>query len=317
MGGCCASNKDAAERRKGVLGEGYNPEEDEDDGPPTVHPKSEQQRALLGEAIRHILLFKSLEPEQINQVVDAMFQKHVTKGEFVIKQGDDGDNFYVIESGKYRATVQGSGNAAPKTVATYEGTGSFGELALMYNVPRAASVQAETDGSVWGVDRRTFRRIVVKNAYRRRQTYEALLDSVPMLKSLEKYERMNLADALTTKTYSAGQVIIRQGDAANGMYFVEEGEARVTRKDERGEEREINHLKKGDYFGELALITKKPRAATVTAVGKMKAAFLDVDAFERLLGPCMNVMKRNVDEYENQLIAIFGSKSAAMQDIRK
>jgi len=186
---------------------------------------------------------------------------------------------------------------------------------LMYNMPRAATVQAETDGSLWAMNRVTFRRIVLKNAYKKRQTYEALLDAVPMLKTLEKYERMNLADALLPRAFNDGDTVIKQGDAADGMYFVEDGEAKVVRKDKDGHDKEINRLSKGGYFGELALLTKKPRAASVIALGKIKLAFLDVDAFERLLGPCMEIMKRNVQDYEQQLVSIFGSKSE-ITDIR-
>lgn len=77
------------------------------------------------------------------------------------------------------------GESEAKTVATYDGNGSFGELALMYNMPRAATVQAEADGSLWAMDRLTFRKIILKNAYKKRQIYEALIDSVPILKTLE------------------------------------------------------------------------------------------------------------------------------------
>lgn len=75
-------------------------------------------------------------------------------------------------------------------------------------------------------------------------------------------------------------------------------------------------IKEGGYFGELALVTHKARAATVAAHGgDVRVAFLDVNAFERLLGPCMDVMKDRVDDYEDQLVRIFGSK-ANISDIR-
>jgi cAMP-dependent protein kinase regulator len=70
-------------------------------------------------------------------------------------------------------------------IHTYDNRGAFGELALLYNMPRAASVKAITLGTLWAMDRQTFRRIVLKAAYRKRKMYENLIDKVPMLKSLE------------------------------------------------------------------------------------------------------------------------------------
>ncbi|XP_013786013.1 cAMP-dependent protein kinase type II regulatory subunit-like, partial [Limulus polyphemus] len=126
---------------------------------------------------------------------------------------------------------------------------------------------------------------------------------------LQPYERMNLCDALMPKTYPDGEMIIKQGDAADGMYFVEEGVVRIVMMSESDEEKELLRLIKGQYFGELALVTHKPRAASAYAVGSVRLAFLDVHAFERLLGPCMDILKRNIDEYEEELIRVFGSKS--------
>uniref|UniRef100_T1E240 cAMP-dependent protein kinase type II regulatory subunit n=1 Tax=Psorophora albipes TaxID=869069 RepID=T1E240_9DIPT len=300
-----------ASRRKSVFAETYDPEaDDDDDGARAIFPKTDEQRARLCDSVKNILLFRSLDKEQMNEVLDAMFEKKVKAGDYIIKQGDDGDNFYVIESGVYKAYV----GEDLKHIHTYNGSGSFGELALLYNMPRAATIQAETDGQLWAMDRQTFRRILLKSAFRKRKMYEALLDAVPMLKTLQNYERMNLADALIPKTYSVGDRIIKQGDAADGMYFIEDGTVSIRIQQDAGEV-EISRLEKGQYFGELALVTHRPRAASAYAVGTVKVAFLDVDAFERLLGPCMEIMKRNIDDYESQLVKIFGSKNN-ITDIR-
>lgn len=159
----------------------------------------------------------------------------------------------------------------PVHIHTYENRGSFGELALLYNMPRAATIKAITDGSLWAMDRQTFRRILLKSAFKKRKMYESLIESVPMLKTLQPYERMNLADALVPKTFSDGDLIIKQGDAADGMYFVEDGEIKITVMDS-GKEVEINRIGKGGYFGELALVTHRPRAASAFAVGDVKLA---------------------------------------------
>ncbi|XP_065168172.1 cAMP-dependent protein kinase type II regulatory subunit [Atheta coriaria] len=303
-------------RRKSVFAETYDPEEDDDDeGNKVVYPKSDEQRQQLAEAVKNILLFRPLEKEQMNEVFDAMFERKVVAGESVIKQGDDGDNFYVIHSGIYQAWVAPDPSKEAKLIHTYQGSGSFGELALMYNMPRAATIIAQTDGSLWAMDRQTFRRILLKSAFKKRKMYEILIDSVPMLKALQKYERMNLADALVSRTYTKGQRIIKQNDVADGMYFVESGTISIKVMDDSGQEVEINTVGKGGYFGELALVTHRPRAASAYAAEEVKVAFLDVETFERLLGPCMQIMKRNIHDYEEQMLKIFGSHQN-IRDIR-
>ena len=89
------------------------------------------QRKALKESVKEILLFRSLEPDQLNEVLDAMFEYKVKSGDNIIRQGDDGDNFYVVETGLYNIYVTtANGN---QLVGKCENSGSFGELALMYN----------------------------------------------------------------------------------------------------------------------------------------------------------------------------------------
>ncbi|KPP65822.1 hypothetical protein Z043_115733, partial [Scleropages formosus] len=126
-------------------------------------------------------------------------------------------------------------------------------------------------------------------------------------------ERMKVVDVLSSKVYSDGEQIIAQGDMADCFYIVESGQVRITMKRSRSKkdlengEVEIAVCSRGQYFGELALVTNKPRAASAYAVGSVKCLVMDVQAFERLLGPCMDIMKRNIANYEEQLVALFGS----------
>jgi len=293
-------------RRKSVFAEAYNPEDDDGDDTKVVHPKTDEQRARLQERVQKCLLFRTLDEQQLAEVIDAMFEHKVKKEEMVIKQGDDGDYFYVIETGAYSALI--NTDAGQKIVFSYDGEGNFGELALLYNMPRAASIQAASDGSLWAMDRQTFRKIVLKSAFQKRKMYESFLENVELLKHLEKYERENIADALITQAYTPGDKIVKQGDRANGMYFVETGTL-VVLKNIDGDEKEVNELQQGEYFGELGLVNHTPRQATVTARDDVKVAFLDALAFERLLGPCMEIMKRNKKDYEEMLVKAFGSKA--------
>ncbi|XP_035759698.1 cAMP-dependent protein kinase type II-alpha regulatory subunit [Egretta garzetta] len=299
-------------RRVSVCAEAFNPDEEEEDTEQrVVHPKTDEQRCRLQEACKDILLFKNLDQEQLSQVLDAMFERKVKPQEHVIDQGDDGDNFYVIERGLYDIVVAKDNQS--RCVGRYDNHGSFGELALMYNTPRAATIVAMTEGALWGLDRVTFRRIILKNNAKKRKTYELFIESVPLLKSLEASERMKIVDVIGEKVYQDGERIISQGDKADCFYIVESGEVKILIKSktmtskEANQEVEIARCHRGQYFGELALVTNKPRAASAYAVGEVKCLVMDVQAFERLLGPCMDIMKRNITHYEEQLVAMFGS----------
>ncbi|XP_038852312.1 cAMP-dependent protein kinase type II-beta regulatory subunit-like isoform X2 [Salvelinus namaycush] len=297
-----------------VCAEAFNPDEEEEDKDPRItHPKTDEQRHRLQEACKDILLFKNLDPEQMSQVLDAMFEMTVEAGEHIIDQDDDGDNFYVIERGTFDILMKA--DRVEHVVGSYDNQGSFGELALMYNTPRAATIIATSVGALWCMDRLTFRRIIVKNNHKKRKMYEAFIESLPLLTSLQVSERMCVVDVLSSKTYTDGEQIIAQGATANCFYIVESGQVRITMntsklKKEEGEgveeEVEIAMCTRGQYFGELALVTNKPRAASAYAVGNVKCLVMDVQAFERLLGPCMDIMKRNIVDYDEQLAALFG-----------
>uniref|UniRef100_A0A8C2Q967 cAMP-dependent protein kinase type II regulatory subunit n=2 Tax=Cyprinus carpio TaxID=7962 RepID=A0A8C2Q967_CYPCA len=288
-------------RRVSVCAEAFNPDDDEEDSEPrVVHPKTDEQRCRLQEACKDILLFKALDQEQFSQVLDAMFEVLVQPQDHVIDQGDDGDNFYVIERGVYDIVVQKDGVGC--CVGQYDNKGSFGELALMYNTPRAATIIAKEEGALWGLDRATFRRLIVKNNAKKRRMYEIFIESVPLLKSLEISERMKIVDVLGVKLFQDGERIIMQ---VNFTVALKSSSLKSDRQDNA--EVEIARCSRGQYFGELALVTNKPRAASAYAIGDIKCLVIDVQAFERLLGPCKEIMKRNIAHYEEQLVALFGS----------
>jgi CRP-like cAMP-binding protein len=256
-----------------------------------VIPKDEGARHRIHGAIKKNLLFRNLEEDQRNEVIDAMFEKRVKDGETVIKQGEEGDNFYVVDSGCFEVLVDGS-----KVVEIAQG-GSFGELALMYNAPRAATVKATADSVLWATDRETFRRILTGNMFRKRRMYENFLKSVPILTTLSDMEVTKIADALEPVEFDDGTAIVTQGESGDNFYILVEGRAKACIiKD--GESHEMAQYGNGDYFGEIALIHDSPRAASVYSVGRSKCVVLNRAAFIRLMGSIMDVLKRNIDSYK-------------------
>ena len=120
-------------------------------------------------------------------MVGLMFERICTKGETIIEQGAPGDNFYVLEQGKVSVAVN------DKQVATLEPGASFGELALMYNSPRAATIVAEGKCTLWAMTRQTFRKKVNNAAAAKRDKYKKFLKGVALLQNIEDYERNQVA----------------------------------------------------------------------------------------------------------------------------
>merc|ERR1712232_950178 len=101
--------------------------------------------------------------------------------------------------------------------------------ALLYNCPRAASVTCNEDCVLWQLDRDTFNNIVKDGAQKKRDDYEAVLAKVPLLASTDLYERTQLADALRSESFSNGEVVVRQGEAGQKFYIVEDGRVIATK----------------------------------------------------------------------------------------
>jgi cAMP-dependent protein kinase regulator len=234
-------------RRTSVSAESMAPTNDKD-YVKVVIPKTDEQKQRIHASIRNNFLFRSCDEEQYEDVVNAMVEKRFVPGEEVIKQGGIGDYFYVVETGSLDVFVSRNESPAVK-VTDYGPGGSFGELALMYNAPRAATVVATSDCVLWALDRVTFRRILMENTSRKRRMYEAFLEEVPILVSLEAYERHKIADALESVVFNDGDLVIKQGDVGDNFYIIESGEATISKTDDNGIEHPGHVLSRGDYFG--------------------------------------------------------------------
>merc|ERR1711982_11750 len=263
-------------------------------------PKDYKTMASLSKAIAKNVLFSHLDENERSDIFDAMFPVSAIPGEVIIQQGDEGDNFYIIDSGEVEVYVNGE-----KMVTIGEG-GSFGELALIYGLPRAATVKASssTDVKLWGIDRDSYRRILMGSTIRKRKMYEEFLSKVSILDNLDKWERLTVADALEPTSFEDNEVLVKQGEQGNDFFIIVEGTAIVTqyRNDTDQSEQEpveVGRLGPSDYFGEIALILDRPRAATVTARGPLKCVKLDRGRFERVLGPCSEILKRNIQQYNS------------------
>lgn len=292
--------------------------------------KTDAEKASIVAVVRANILFKDLDQCLLNELVDSIFPAAFPRHHVIIKQGDEGENFYIIVDGEAEAHVRSKVIGQPPTKVQHLRAGSsFGELSLLYNSPRAATVTAATDIKLWALDRCTFRRIVSTVTQRARHMHEGFLEQVPILSTLTSAERSRLADAIETCTYAKGEAVVKQGEKGDAFYIVEEGEAAAEisfqavkdtadHSDEHPQCQEQQQLSAqvkrygpGDYFGELSLITDKPRAATVQAVSdRLVCVAVSKASFARLMGSCEKVMMRNIESYKRIMMELAFSSGA-------
>ena len=120
-----------------------------------VVPKSEQNKSLIYESIKSNILFTRCSKEELLEIVDAFEPLRCDEGSIIIQEGDEGNHLYVMESGAIDIVV------CNKYIRTLTDSGcAFGEIGLLYNTPRTATVIANKHCSLWSIHRFDYRGII-------------------------------------------------------------------------------------------------------------------------------------------------------------
>ena len=265
---------------------------------PRVIPKTSDQIERIKDKCMQSFIFNSLEDKELKTVIDSFEEKRYKAGQNVITQGEEGDVLYLVDSGELDCEKVFKAGDPPTYLKTYKPGESFGELALLYNAPRAATIRAKTDSTCWALDRECFNNIVKDAAMKKREKYENTLKKVEILKSIDPYELGQICDALKAITFTKGEYIIKQGDRGDVFYILDDGKAHAEKVFEEGKKaQKVKDYESGGFFGELALLKNEPRAASIVADTNCRCLSLDRMAFKRLLGPLENILQRNSENY--------------------
>jgi cGMP-dependent protein kinase len=241
--------------------------------------KTQDEIRFLERCCESQMLFSGFDDDQRTAVISQMYKVEVPQGTDIIEQGDkEAHLFYVIQEGSFDIYVNNI------KVANFVKGKSFGELALMYDAPRAATVRAAEDSTLFAVHRQAFRtalRHVMKEQGSRNQRF------LRSIKEFEHFsdEEIRLIDmALVRLTFQKGEVIIRQNEKrSDRFYMIISGACEWTKTSKSGE-LENGDLTLGSCFGERALITNEKRAATVIAKTSVTTLTLSREDFTDLLG---------------------------------
>lgn len=187
------------------------------------YPKSPQSKDLIKEAILDNDFMKNLELSQIQEIVDCMYPVDYGKDSCIIKEGDVGSLVYVMEDGKVEVTKESL------KLCTMGPGKVFGELAILYNCTRTATVKTLTNVKLWAIDRQCFQTIMMRTGLIKHQEYMEFLKSVPTFHDLQEDILSKLADVLEETHYGDGEFIIRQGARGDTFFIISKGKVRTVR----------------------------------------------------------------------------------------
>uniref|UniRef100_A0A8C8AN78 cGMP-dependent protein kinase n=1 Tax=Otus sunia TaxID=257818 RepID=A0A8C8AN78_9STRI len=242
--------------------------------------KDSSEKKLITDALNKNQFLKRLEPHQIRDMVECMYERTFQQESYVIRQGEPGNHIFVLKEGSLEVFQQN------KLLSSIPAWTAFGELAILYNCTRTASVKAITNVKTWALDREVFQNIMRVTAQTRQEQYRNFLRSVSLLKNLPEDKLAKIMDCLEVEYYDKGDYIIREGEEGNTFFIIAKGKVIVTQSTANHSQPQlIKNLHKGDYFGEKALISDDVRSANVIAdEHNVECLVIDRETFNQTVG---------------------------------
>ncbi len=243
--------------------------------------------------LQEIPLFSLLNQDELRILCEHLHLRRFTKGRKIIMQGEKGTEFYNVVSGKVAVMIEDS-SGLERTVDVLETGDSFGEIALVDDIPRTATVKALEATTVLELEKKYFDQFVLSAVGGKEKITDMirlshLILDTQIFSHLAPRQASSLVLKLHREVHQADEIIFKQGDEGNRFFIIEKGEV-VIQRIEDGEVVWDKTLGKGDYFGEVALIKHIPRTASVitktdsTLLYLSKQEFYDIIKYDIFTG---------------------------------
>ncbi|XP_054723971.1 cGMP-dependent protein kinase, isozyme 2 forms cD4/T1/T3A/T3B-like isoform X2 [Uloborus diversus] len=255
--------------------------------------KRDRSKELIQRAILECDFMKNLETVQIKEITDCMYPVEYSQDSIIIKEGDAGSVVFVMEEGKIQVSKSG------RYLCTLGPGKVFGELAILYNCTRTATITALSDCRLWAIERQCFQTIMMRTGLVRQAQYTDFLKSVPTFRRLPEETLIKIADVLEETTYKYGDYIIRQGATGDTFFIISRGKVKVTINDpEQNVEKFVRTLSFGDFFGEKALQSEDVRTANIVAddLEGVTCLVIDRESFHQLISHIDEIKLKRYDE---------------------
>ena len=256
----------------------------------TSKEKNEMRVTLL-----HHFLFSSLPLKGINVLLSKCILYTYKAESIVFTQNSIGKFFYLISTGSVEVVVNGIRKS------TISSGGYFGELALLHDTLRTATVRTLAPSQLWVLSRSDFKSAVHTMITSKYIENKQFLEGVYFFQILTTGQKEAMLGLLVSQEFEPGAKIFLEGDPGQIFYIIKKGTVSCSIKNE-----ELRQLTSGDYFGEQAVIYSTKRTATVTAITKVSVLSLGAEDLTLVFGSRLqDIIYRNSQRIAMERSTVF------------
>ncbi|MBN1292800.1 MAG: peptidase domain-containing ABC transporter [Candidatus Latescibacteria bacterium] len=239
--------------------------------------------------IRQNPLFSIYSDEEMSSLLETAELESVSAGQLVFEQGDVGDTFYIVYSGKIRILHKDE-NQKEVNLGVISKGDHFGETALITDHPRNAAARAVDDSVLLSIHKDSFYKYLLHSSKQREYfdkfirftSVHRFLKSCTDLSAVPVKELKELIDNFKPEFFSEGEAVFRQDTIPDKFYLIERGKIKVVRWEEAKPEI-INFLHEGDFFGEKALFEETVRYADIICLTDCHLFSISREAFNEFI----------------------------------
>lgn len=236
----------------------------------------------VSDELSKILLLKECPEEVLMAITRAVKNQLVPPKKYIFRQGERGKTFYVVVSGRVEI-MQESESGRPKRIAVLSSGDAFGEIALLKNVPRTASVRTLVQTTLLTLSRDDFEKLILPHVgvdkFTENLQKRAFLARIPLYRDWHPQALQHFAVDSVLNTVRKGATVVRVKEENEFFYIVYEGSFEVKRG-----KNTLAVLKPGDFFGEISLLQSSISNADVVAREESKCISVHKHDFLRFIG---------------------------------
>lgn len=241
--------------------------------------------------------------DELREAASTMYQRDIDPGEVVITQGTIGSQFYIVDSGFFEVYVSNEMYPDPGIKVDDLGPGdSFGELALLYSIPRSATVVSTSSASLWVMERTAFQAAVTKGSQQPvSPRFLDFLEGISLFRGVPRDIMEVLGRSLIPKWFGNGEEIIRDGEFQECFYILRTGEVQAAVMGEAGETEVQRWSEPGSIIGSDVLRDECRRQSSrvVRSCSDVTVAFwMSKLTFDNVAAAYKETILQNLEESE-------------------